>query len=121
MRRPLPPLGPLALAAIWILATDPLALFAPGAQLSFVATVALGLGLSWVALLGLAAGISRLYQAESMGLDQAESMALGSAPTGDGMTFALVALLMVGVGLAATFFPAWRTTRANPLAALRHL
>jgi competence protein ComEC len=45
VRRPLPPLGPLAVAALWILAFDPLALFAPGAQLSFAATAALVLGL----------------------------------------------------------------------------
>jgi ABC-type lipoprotein release transport system permease subunit len=37
------------------------------------------------------------------------------------MTFALVALLMAAVGLAATFFPARRAALMDPLVALRHL
>ena len=55
-------------------------------------------------------------------LDQAaDGVSLNAGPTADPMTFALVMLLMCAVGLAATFFPAWRATRAGPLAAVRHL
>ena len=54
-------------------------------------------------------------------LDQTEGVNLNSVPPADLGAFALVMLLMAAVGLAATFFPAWRATGANPLAALRHL
>ncbi len=76
--------------------------------------MALGLGLSWVALRGMAAVISNLDQAS-------DAMNLNAGPTADPMTFVFVMLLMASVGLAATFFPAWRATRGNPLVAVRHL
>lgn len=38
----------------------------------------------------------------------------------DPITFTLVALLLIGVALVATFFPAHRATRIDPMIALRH-
>jgi ABC-type lipoprotein release transport system permease subunit len=34
-------------------------------------------------------------------------------------TFALVPLIVVGVGLVATWIPAWRATRVEPIETLR--
>ncbi len=90
---------------IWVLSKSVAKLLGVG--------VTLGLALSWLVVLGLGALHSSL--------DQQESVGLASAPAADPMTFALVMLVMAAVGLAATFFPAWRATRANPLVALRDL
>ena len=38
----------------------------------------------------------------------------------DPITFTLVALLLIGIALVATYFPARRATRINPMIALRH-
>ena len=38
---------------------------------------------------------------------------------GDGVTFATVALAMTGVGLLATWLPAWRASRVEPVESLK--
>jgi len=74
--------------------------------------VAVGLGLSWVMVQGAVA--------ISSGASAGGAISI-MAPRVDPGTFVLVAGLMAAVGLVATFFPARRAARADPLVALRHL
>ena len=74
--------------------------------------VSVGLGLSWVMVQGAAA--------ISSGASAGGAISI-MAPRVDPGTFVLVAGLMAAVGLVATFFPARRAARADPLVALRHL
>ncbi len=48
-----------------------------------------------------------------------ESILVRTSPS-DPVTLVSIATLLLGVGLAACFFPAWRATKLNPVAALRH-
>jgi putative ABC transport system permease protein len=48
-----------------------------------------------------------------------ESLLFGVRPT-DALTFAVIALLLVGVALLACWIPARRATKVDPLMALRH-
>ena len=98
-------LGARQARVIWVLSRGVAKLLAVG--------VILGLALSWLVVRGSALLIASLDEA-------ADSVNLTAGPTADLMTFVLVMSLMVAVGLAATFFPAWRATRGNPLAAVRH-
>jgi ABC-type antimicrobial peptide transport system permease subunit len=45
---------------------------------------------------------------------------LFGVPPHDGLTFAAVSMLLLGVCLAASYFPARRAARVDPMAALRH-
>jgi len=38
----------------------------------------------------------------------------------DPATFALIALLLIGVALIASYIPAWRATKVDPLQVLHH-
>ncbi|UCC74646.1 MAG: ABC transporter permease [Gemmatimonadota bacterium] len=58
--------------------------------------------------LGLALVVTRLVR----------GLLYGVSPT-DPITFAAIALLLVGVALAASYLPAWRATRVDPVEALR--
>jgi predicted permease len=75
--------------------------------------LAAGLGLSWLLVRGLGTLVANLGQAEGVNLT--------AAPAADPVAFALVALIMAGVGLAATLVPAWWATGSRPYAVLRDL
>jgi putative ABC transport system permease protein len=85
-----------------------------GAERSDVLRLVLrqGLGLS---LLGIAIGL-----AASLGLTRLMSSLLYNVKPVDPLTFSLVTVALAGVALAACWFPAHRTTRVDPVIALRH-
>jgi predicted permease len=66
--------------------------------------VGIGLGIGFL----IALAVTRLVR----------GLLYGVNPT-DPVTFAAIALLLVGVALAASFVPAWRATRVDPLESLR--
>jgi putative ABC transport system permease protein len=86
-----------------------------GAQARDVVRLVVGNGLVLV-LVGVGVGLLG-----SFGLTQLIASILGDrvSPT-DPLTFAGVALLLVAVGLLATYIPARRATRVDPMVALRH-
>ncbi len=75
--------------------------------------LAVGLALAWLAVGSLGTVVANLGQAEGVNLN--------SAPAPDALAFGVVALVMAGVGLAATLLPAWRATRRSPHTVLRDL
>ena len=61
----------------------------------------------------------RLYwQLAAIGVRVMEGLLFGVSRHDPG-TFALVPLIVVGVGLVATWIPAWRATRVEPIETLR--
>jgi putative ABC transport system permease protein len=86
-------LGAPTRAVLWLIVRQGLALALIG--------VALGLVGAW--------GLTRVLQ----------NLLYGVSVT-DPATFAGIALLLIGVAFIASFIPAWRATKVDPLTALRH-
>jgi putative ABC transport system permease protein len=85
-----------------------------GAQPSDVFRIVLGDGLRF-ALLGVAVGL-----ACGLVLTRLLSTFLYGISASDPLTFAGVAVLLIAVSAAASFFPARRATRVDPIVALRY-
>jgi putative ABC transport system permease protein len=56
----------------------------------------------------------------AFGLTRVMASLLFSLSATDPATFALIALLLVGVALIASYIPARRATKVDPLLAIRH-
>jgi putative ABC transport system permease protein len=85
-----------------------------GAQTSAVLKLALGYGLKLV-LAGIAIGFIA-----ALVLTRVMSTLLFGVTATDPTTFALISLLLIGVAAIASYIPARRATRVNPLIALRY-
>ncbi|MGH9575366.1 MAG: FtsX-like permease family protein, partial [Candidatus Acidiferrales bacterium] len=84
-----------------------------GAQASDILRMVLGKGLALV-ILGSAAGVAISFVATRI----LSSQLWGVSPS-DPLTFSIVILVVIVVGAAASFLPARRATRVDPLIALR--
>jgi putative ABC transport system permease protein len=85
-----------------------------GAQRRDVLKLVIGQGMV-VALTGVSLGLAAALSATQL----MKSLLFGVSAT-DPTTFALITLLLVGVALIASFIPARRATKVDPLQALRH-
>ncbi len=85
-----------------------------GARATNLLRLVLGQG-AWLIAGGLAAGVLAAFV-----LTRSLASFLFGVSTFDPLTYALVPLLLIAVGLAACTLPAWRVTRISPVAALRH-
>jgi putative ABC transport system permease protein len=85
-----------------------------GAQRENVLGMVLGSG-ARMALIGVAIGV-----VTALGLTRWMSSLLFGVSAHDPLTFALVALLLFAVALAACWIPARRATRVDPMVALRY-
>jgi putative ABC transport system permease protein len=85
-----------------------------GAQAGNVLRMVVWRGMS-LALIGVALGV-----AAALALTQVMKNLLFEVSATDPATFALIALLLVGVALIASYIPARRATKIDPLQALRH-
>ncbi len=85
-----------------------------GAQPSDVFQIVVGEGLR-LALLGVGAGVI-----VALALTRLLQTFLFGVSSSDPLTFVTVAILLTLVGLAASFFPARRATRVDPIVALRY-
>lgn len=56
----------------------------------------------------------------ALGLTQSLAGLLYDVRTTDPTTFALITSLLTAVALLASFAPAWRATKLDPLVAMRH-
>ena len=70
---------------------------------------------AFLALVGVAIGV-----AAALASVRLLGSVLYGVSGGDPLAFASASLLMIGVALAASYLPARRTTRLDPLLALRH-
>jgi len=85
-----------------------------GAQVGDVLRMLISQGLR-LALIGVALGL-----AAALALARVMKSLLFNVSATDPATFALIALLLIGVALIAIYIPARRATKVDPLAALRH-
>jgi putative ABC transport system permease protein len=85
-----------------------------GAQSSDVVRMVIWRGLC-LTLIGVALGL-----AAALAMTRVMKNLLFDVSATDPMTFALIALLLVGVALVASYIPARRATKVDPLKALRH-
>ncbi len=69
----------------------------------------------WLAVAGLALGL-----AGAVGLTQLLTSLEPTVQSGNPLTLAAVSAVLLGVALTATFLPAYRASRIDPLVALRH-
>ena len=84
-----------------------------GAQRSDVLRLVLNHGMK-MALGGVALGLLA-----ALGLTRLLTSLLYGVSATDPATFAVIALLLVAVSLLASFVPAWRATKVDPMTALR--
>jgi putative ABC transport system permease protein len=85
-----------------------------GARPSHILSLVLREGMS-LALMGIAVGL-----AGSFAITRAISGMLYRVSPTDPLTFVLISLLLTGAALAASFIPARRAIRVDPMVALRH-
>jgi ABC-type lipoprotein release transport system permease subunit len=85
-----------------------------GAQRSDVLRMVIWRGMR-LALVGVILGL-----AGALALTRVLKNLLFEVSTTDPATFALIALLLVGIALIASYIPARRATKVDPLQALRH-
>jgi putative ABC transport system permease protein len=85
-----------------------------GAQASDVLRMVVWRGMS-LALIGVALGL-----AAALALTRVMKNLLFNMSATDPATFALIALLLIGVALIASYTPARRATKVDPLLPLRH-
>jgi predicted permease len=69
---------------------------------------------------GLAVGGVALGLVASLGVTRIVRSLMNGMLPANPLTFVMVATLMIGVALVASFLPAWRATRVDPVVALRH-
>jgi ABC-type antimicrobial peptide transport system permease subunit len=84
-----------------------------GAERRRVLGLVIGQGL-WPAVLGVVAGL-----AAALALSRVLASAVFGITTSDPLTYAAIPALLLLVALAASYLPARRATRVDPIAALR--
>jgi putative ABC transport system permease protein len=84
-----------------------------GAERGSVLRMVLGSGLR-MAIAGVVLGVIL-----SLGLTRFLAGALYGVGSSDGLTFAGSSLLLIGVAIVASYVPAWRATKVDPVIALR--
>ena len=85
-----------------------------GADRGDVLRLTVGMGLRWL-VLGIAIGL-----AVSFATTRVLASQLTQVSPSDPLTFALVVVIIVLAGFAASYVPALRTTRVDPMVVLRH-